>query len=99
LQITGLGLGEYVKVSLRNGKKFYGLITRVDDYDFDLTDFDRGVIFAVRYGDVKKVDRDRNRQKWVWVTVAAMSAGSIIGAILLTRRGRDQRFPQPPFPF
>src|SRR4030095_7175066 len=92
LQITGLGLGEYVKVSLRNGKKFYGLITRVDDYDFDLTDFDRGVIFAVRYSDVKKVDRDRNRQKWLWVTVAAMSAGSIIGTILITRKGRDPKF-------
>jgi small nuclear ribonucleoprotein (snRNP)-like protein len=99
LQITGLGLGEYVKVSLRNGKKFYGLITRVDDYDFDITDFSREVIFTVRYGDVKKVDRDRNRGKWLLVTAAAMSAVAIVTVVLITRKGRDPRFPTPPFPF
>lgn len=99
LQITNLGIGEYVKVSLRNGKKFYGLLTRVGDYEFEITDFSREAIFTIRYSDVKKVDHDRNRRKWLWVTAAAMGAGTIIGAILITRRGRDPRFPQPPFPF
>ncbi len=96
-RIQDLGAGEYVKITLRNGKKFNGLLTRVDDYDFEMSDQNRGAIFAFLYSDVKKVDRDSNRQKWLWVSVAAMSAGSIIGAILITRKGRDTRFPTPPF--
>jgi small nuclear ribonucleoprotein (snRNP)-like protein len=98
LQITGLGLGEYVKISLRNGKKFYGLITRVDDYDFDITDFNREVIFTVRYSDVKKVDRDRNRGKWLLVSTLAMGVGAVVAVMLIARKGRDPRFPSPPFP-
>ncbi|HKQ77143.1 MAG TPA: hypothetical protein VJ810_25830 [Blastocatellia bacterium] len=97
LQIDGLGIGEYVKVSIRNGKKFYGLLTRVGDYEFDITDFSREAIFTVRYSDVKKVDHDRNRGKWLWVATAAMSAGAIIGVMLITRKRQDPRFPSPPF--
>ena len=97
LQITGLGIGEYIKVFLLNGKKFYGLITRVDDYDFDITDFSREVIFTVRYSDVKKVDRDRNRGKWLLGTTVAMGVGAIVAAVLITRKGSNPRFPSPPF--
>jgi len=97
LQIESLGIGEYVKVSLRNGKKFYGLLTRVGDYEFDITDFSREAIFTVRYSDVKKVDHDRNRKKWLWVSAAVMGAGAIIGVMLITRKGQDPRFPSPPF--
>ena len=99
LQITGLGIGEYVKVYHLNGKKFYGLITRVDYYDFDLTDFNREVIFTVRYSDVKKVSHDRNRGKWLLVTAAAMGAVAIVSVVLITRKARDPKFPTPPFPF
>jgi len=98
LRITGLGIGEYVKVSHFNGKKFYGLITRVDDYDFDITDFNREVVFTIRYSDVKKVDRDRNRGKWILVATAAMGAVAIISMVLIARKGQDTRFPTPPFP-
>ena len=97
LRIIGLGIGEYVKVSHVNGKKFNGLITRVDDYDFDITDFNREVVFTVRYSDVKKVERDRNRGKWLWVATAAMGAVAIATVVLITRKGTDPRFPSPPF--
>lgn len=97
LQITGLGIGEYVKVLHLNGKKFNGLLTRVGDYEFDITDFRREAIFTIRYSDVKKVDQDRNHKKWLWVSAAVMSAGAIIGVMLITRKGRDPRFPSPPF--
>jgi len=97
LRIIGLGIGEYVKVSHVNGKKFNGLITRVDDYDFDITDFNREVVFTVRYSDVKKVDRERNRGKWLWVATAVMGAVAITTVVLIARKGTDPRFPSPPF--
>ena len=100
LQIIGLGIGEFVKVYHLNGKKFYGLITRVDDYDFDITDFNREVVFTVRYSDVKKVERDRHRGKWILASAIAMSVGAIVAVTLITRRGSDPKFPTTPrFPF
>jgi small nuclear ribonucleoprotein (snRNP)-like protein len=97
LQIEGLGVGEYVRIHLRNGKKLYGLITRVDDFDFDITDFDRQVVFAVRYSDVKKVGQDHNRRNWLLAATVATGAAAIIGIVLITRKKQDTRFPFPPF--
>jgi len=54
-QITSLGTGAFVRVSHIEGKKVYGLITRVGDYDFEITDFTNEVTFHIRYSDVKEV--------------------------------------------
>ncbi len=96
-RIEGIGVGEHVKIQLRNGKKFYGLITRVDDYDFDIADFGRQVVFAVRYSDMKKVDQDRSHRNLLVAGIIATGAVAIIGIMLMKRNKPEPNFPFPPF--
>jgi hypothetical protein len=97
LRIASLGIDEYARVTHKNGKKFYGLLTRIGDDDFELTDYKRQVTFTIRYLDLKKVEGGRKGGNWLLPTIIAVTVGPMIAALLMTKRGRGPEFPSPPF--
>lgn len=82
LQKRGTGEKVKVKVTLRDGSKVKGHISRIGDQSFEVTDRKSGRVTTLKYQDVDKV-RKPGLSTGAKIGIAAAAAGGILVAIVL----------------
>ena len=77
IEIAKLGLGEKARatITLKNGTKTKGYVSRADENDFVIRDRKSGTPTTINYGDVAKVERNRGHS-----TARNLAIGIGIGA-------------------
>ncbi len=95
LQVESLGIGAYVIVTPIRGRKIDGVIARIGDTEFEVSDAygHRQTIFTIEYREVRKIEDGLNsRRKWLIIGAASVVALPII--FYLATRSKVEGFPR-----
>lgn len=89
VQKRGVGEQSRVEVSLRNGTKVKGYISKIEDNSFEVTDRKSGKVTTIGYSEVAKVKGpglSEGAKTALWIGVAAGAVLGILAAVFLPRR-------------
>jgi hypothetical protein len=87
IEIAKLGLGEKARatITLKNGTKIKGYVSRADDNDFVIRDRKTDTPTTINYADVAKVQKNRGHSTARNLAIGiGIGAGALLAVILIT---------------
>jgi len=87
IEVSKLGLGEKAraKITLKNGTKVKGYVSRADENDFVIRDRKTGTPTTINYADVAKVEKNRGHSTARNLAIGiGIGAGALLAIIFIT---------------
>ena len=87
VEVAKLGLGEKARatITLKNGTKIKGYVSRADENDFVIRDRKTNTPTTINYADIVKVQKDRGHSTARNLAIGiGIGAGALLAIILIT---------------
>jgi len=87
IEVAKLGLGEKARatITLKNGTKIKGYVSRADENDFVIRDRKTNTPTTINYADIVKVQKDRGHSTARNLAIGiGIGAGALLAIILIT---------------